>query len=95
MNDAERDTLAEALQGRIIALEMMMTTYIVDHCSRTPSGDLLASIRAMRQVVFASAQNAERPADERTDRIWESSARSLDQMFKNALARAEGIVGRD
>jgi len=86
MSDENQQT-ADIL-GRMIALELLITNYLIDHCSNAPSGDVLSCLKATKAVMFQSLQNIRRPVGDFEDQVWEQAISSLDRLFANAAARA-------
>lgn len=81
------------IEGRIAALEMIMTPIMLDWFSRVPSGDMRAAVEAERKVMFASLQQYQRPIGEHSDRVWEAAVEALERLFGNARMRIEAILG--
>lgn len=76
----------EPLEGRIIAIELMMRGLLYEWCERAGSLNDLAKVR---DSLLGSLQNVDRPADERADRIWAEAIQAIRDTFANLENRAE------
>lgn len=79
------------IEGRIIAIELQMTNFMIDMYSRVPSGDLVGGLEANKAVMFSSLQNAQRPIGDHEDRVWEATVVALERQWSTALIRAKGF----
>jgi hypothetical protein len=75
----------ETLQGRIIALELIATTYLAGLALM--HSDPPALVDRMRREMFDSLQFAERPIDEASERIWAEAIAALNRRFDQAKQR--------
>ena len=91
MEQSLSDDNFESLQARIIALELLAIPFIIDQAARGTQSTVTVGVEAMRHVIKASLQNADRPIGDEADRIMEGAVGALDSLFDNARMRAETI----
>jgi hypothetical protein len=91
------DDMTAMMLGRIIALEQLLVPQIIDDAARPVRNVevdpvvLITRIHAARQVLLSSLQNLDRPVEEFADRVWHEMAGALENLFANAVKRAEGF----
>lgn len=82
----------ENLQGRIIALELLMRCWLTGEAMS--SDDPLTTIQAMRDEMLGSLQNTTRPIDDASDAIWGEAADALNDTFEQAAVRVRYHLSR-
>jgi hypothetical protein len=81
----------ELLQGRIIALEELVTGLLTIAALNADPVDPVDRVRRMRATVLGSLQNVDRPIDEVSDRIWGHAVDALNRRFDNIAKRVAGV----
>lgn len=88
----EAKTLLERLEGRILALELLMrgilTASILEN---NPCDEQLAYALKLRTTFLESLQNLKRPKSESADRVWEASNEALQRMFDQVELRIKSM----
>ncbi len=90
------DELIASLQGRIIALETLVTGLLTGQAMQVAKSSNLSLAEAVarsRHAVISTMQNLERPSGEYADRVWEAAGRSLTHIYDNIAMRAQSIEG--
>lgn len=82
----------EHLQGRIIALELLMRSWLAGEALAADSP--LSAIEAMRNDTLATLQHVNRPINEEADAIWGEAADALNDHFEQAAARVRYHLSR-
>jgi hypothetical protein len=84
----------ENAEGRLIALELMIQgfmTQVVMESGSEPS----EFIKRWQDTMKLSLQNADRPIDERSDRVWECAIVALELLFSNVRKRTSAPDEKD
>ncbi|MER8394942.1 hypothetical protein NKH10_23990 [Mesorhizobium sp. M1340] len=81
-----------SIQGRIIAIELLMRGLLAAHI--TQQSEPLVTLSTTRQSFFATLQNLERPIDSEADLIWEKAADALEETFRELEIRVRSIVAK-
>lgn len=77
------------LQGRIIALELLVQGFMVQATSEQTDLSPSQCIRDREKTMKSSLQHLPRPVNESSDQIWEAAADSLTLLFSNARIRID------
>lgn len=91
------DEMTAMILGRIIALEQIKVPQIIDDAARAmrsidiDADVLIERIQASRKELIASLQNIEHTVGDFSDQVWAEMAVALNNLFDNALRRAEGF----
>ena len=72
--------------GRIIALEMMTTNFLTIAVGKGTAKPL-AALDELKQTMFSSGQNADRPVGEFEDKCWDEAVQALELLFENTHKR--------
>jgi len=86
MSDNEDDYLI-GLQGRIIALELVMRAWLTGEALKKP--DPVSSVSETKAALYASLQHLDRPHDETSDAIWSKAVEALDLLFEQTEERVK------
>jgi hypothetical protein len=78
------------LQGRIIALELMMRAWLAGEALKKP--DPVSSLRETKSALYTSLQGIDRPYDEVSDAIWSQAIEALDLLFEQAEFRVKTLM---
>ena len=78
------------LQGRIIALELLMRGFIAKTAGDSQPGDPIAFLDEWKKAMFQSAQNLNRPVDEYADDVWGEAISALNLTFDSVKERLSG-----
>lgn len=80
------------MHGKIAALELLITTCLIDQAQRAPFGDPLGSIREMRAGMLASLQHLDRDVGPYEDAVWAQCVDTLNEMFGRAEMRIRNAL---
>ena len=76
------------LQGRIIALELIMRDLLALEAMK--EADPVSSLRGTKSALHASLQTMGRPYDETSGAIWSEAVAALDRLFEETELRVKG-----
>ena len=77
------------LQGRIIALEVLMRGFLTDLAMKSDTPQVRAA--TMRKAFMASLQHLERPVGAAHDQIWSEAADALNLQFDCIETRLQNL----
>ena len=80
------------LQGRIIALELMVRSWLAGEAMKKP--DPVSSLRETKRALYSSLQNLDRPHDETSDAIWSEAVEALDLLFEQTEMRVKSLIDK-
>jgi hypothetical protein len=80
-------TFLNRLQGRIIALELLMDGVLMNLVRTT--ADPAATLAGVRQAMIAGLQLLERPVGDEEDEIWDFAMQALEMRFGNVENRLQ------
>jgi hypothetical protein len=92
MTEEELKDFLNHLQGRIVALELLMRNVLATEVIKT--SDPIRSLQQTKNVLFGSLQKAERPADETFDAIWSEAVEALKMTFDQTEIRLREFLER-
>ncbi len=81
-----------ALQGRIVALDLVVRALLTQSVMEAP-GDPLERLGQNQQAMKQSLQHINRPIGEYEDAVWAEASDALDMLFANVRMRIEDLVG--
>ncbi len=81
------------MQGRIIALELLVRGLLAEAVNRTDQP--VEAATRMKSSMLASLQNVTRPVNDYSDQIWEAAADALRRQLDDVIHRIHSKRTKD